>query len=197
MPGTPEPDRFDHELCGQVAYVEISATGVPPMVQPVPVASLTWKALSIDFLTEDASRTSLAQELTRLAPQAKNTVLRVTLSGTASPKQQAELRTWLDSVLAPFLVGQVNDTTAGALSGPELAELRANHPILAQVLADISQLEFLATGRSSGLPVRLANDDRPSSSRRNRHRRWDRRDEINDDASQRAPSTTSTTVNTT
>lgn len=152
MPGTPEPDRFDHERCGQVAFVEISGQGVPPKVEPLPVATLTWKALLFDFLSEDASRTTLAQELASLTPQAKNTVVRVTLSGTASPKQQAEVRTWLDATLTPFLVGQVNDNTSVALSAVELQELRANHPILAQVLADIGQLEFLATGRASGMP---------------------------------------------
>ena len=152
MPGTPEPDQFDHERCGQVAFVEISGPGVPPKIQPLPVATLTWKALSFDFLAEDASRTTLAQELASLTPQAKDTVVRVTLSGTASPKQQAEVRSWLDATLATFLVGQVSDNTSVALSAVELEELRANHPILAQVLADIGQLEFLATGRASSLP---------------------------------------------
>ena len=149
MPGTPEPDRFDHERCGQVALVEISAAGQLPKVQPVPVATLTWKALGFDFLTEDSSRATIAQEFASLTPTAASTVLRVTLTGTASPTQLANVSNWLESALAPFLVGQITDHTTVALTPAELQDLRAKHPILAQVLADISQLEILATGQTS------------------------------------------------
>lgn len=157
MPGTPEPDRFAHESCGQVAYVEISAPGAQPKVQALPVATLVWKSLTFDFLAADASRTTLAHELASLAGRASDTVLRVTLSGTASPRQLGEIRDWLETSLEPFLVGQVADNTSVALSPAELDELRSKHPILAQVLADIDALEFFATARAtaSSLPPGL------------------------------------------
>jgi DNA repair exonuclease SbcCD nuclease subunit len=153
MPGTPEPDRFDHERCGQVALVEITGAGHPPNTQPLPVATLTWSALSFDFLSEASSRLTLGQELASLSSNAANTVVRVTLTGTASPKQQADVRSWLDTLLAPFLVNQVTDRTLVALTSEELGALRSEHPILAQVLADIGQLEILATGRVSSVPI--------------------------------------------
>jgi len=153
MPGTPEPDQFDNQRCGQVALVEMQAHGQVPKVQPLQVATLTWKVLTFDFLAEEASRTTLTHELEGLTPTAANAVLRIILTGTASPKQVAEIHNWLESALAPFLVGQLADRTTVALTPTELQDLRLRHPILAQVLADISQLEVLSTGRTPVVPA--------------------------------------------
>ena len=146
MPGTPEPDQFSHERCGQIALVEISGRGQPPRVQSLPVATLTWKSFDFDFLSPDSSRTSLDSALDTLRPSSSHTVLRVTLTGTTSPKVLAETQAWLETALAPFLVHQIADRTRIALSAPELIDLKARHPILAQALADIDRLESLATG---------------------------------------------------
>lgn len=153
MPGTPEPDRFTNDDSGHVALVEIDSPGQPARVQKLPVATLSWRAFSLDFLSPEASRTSLASSLAELAPAADRTVLRVTLSGTASPTTLHETRTWLDAALSPFLVGQVADETRVALTPAELADLRARHPILAQVLADIDRLEAFAGGQVAASPV--------------------------------------------
>jgi hypothetical protein len=153
MPGTPEPDQFDNERCGQVALVEIQGPGQVPKVRPLPVATLTWRVLTFDFLAEEASRATLAHELTGLTPTAANTVLRIILTGTASPKRLAEIHNWLEAALAPFLVGQIADRTTIALTPAELQDLRSRHPILAQVLADIDQLEILSTGRTPLVPA--------------------------------------------
>ncbi len=156
MPGTPEPDQFSNDACGRVALVEIDAPGSAPRVEPVPVATLAWKALTFDFLAAEASRAGLEQSLTALGSNADRTVLRVTLTGTASPGALAEIRDWIESALAPFLAGQIIDATSVALSAAELHDLESRHPILAQVLADIDALESLATGaaESGGSAVR-------------------------------------------
>jgi DNA repair exonuclease SbcCD nuclease subunit len=146
MPGTPEPDRFVNEASGHVALVEIAGPRQPPRVQPLSVATLTWRALTFDFASAESSRASLAATLGELTPAAANTVLRVTLTGIASPAALAEIRAWLTTALAPFLVGQLRDETRVALTAAELADLQARHPILAQVLADIDRLETFATG---------------------------------------------------
>lgn len=153
MPGTPEPDRFANDDSGHVALVEIDSPGQPARAQKLPVATLTWRAFTFDFLNPEASRTSLTAFLAELAPAADRTVLRVTLSGTASPTALYETRTWLDAALSPFLVGQVSDETRVALTAAELADLRARHPILAQVLADIDRLEGFAGGHVAASPV--------------------------------------------
>lgn len=152
MPGTPEPDQFDQERSGNVALVEIAGAGQSPHVQALPVATLTWKTLAYDFLAEESARASLEQALAALLPNAPHTILRVTLSGTASPNAVADLRTWLGPATAPFLVCQIADATRVALGPAELQDLRARHPILAQVLADIDALEIMATG-SAGVNV--------------------------------------------
>jgi hypothetical protein len=146
MPGTPEPDRFVNDASGHVAFVEIAGRGRPPRVQALPVATLAWRALEFDFAAAEASRAGIAAALDQLAPVAAATVLRVTLSGVASPAALAEVRAWLEPALRPFLVGQLVDRTRVALTPVELADLQARHPILAQVLADIDRLEVFATG---------------------------------------------------
>lgn len=146
MPGTPEPDRFANDASGHVALVEITAHGQPPRVQPLSVATLGWRSLPFDFLTAEASRASLAATLNDLKPAADNTVLRVTLTGVASPAALAETRAWLDPLLASFLVGQLIDRTRISLSAVELADLQSRHPILAQVLSDIDRIETFAGG---------------------------------------------------
>jgi DNA repair exonuclease SbcCD nuclease subunit len=146
MPGTPEPDRFGNDRSGHVAYVEIDAAGAPPRVEAVPVNTLTWSALTLDFSALDASRASLEAAVQALRATAERVVLRVTLSGATSPRQLAETRAWAEAIVGGFLVGQVIDATRVELSGAERAELQARHPLLAQALADIDRLEALATG---------------------------------------------------
>ena len=146
MPGTPEPDRFGNEDSGCIALVEIDGPGQAPRVQKLPVATLGWRALTFDFLDVAASRAALAASLAELTPAVASTVLRVTLTGTASPVTLAEVREWLAAVLEPFLVSQLRDETRVALTPAELADLQGRHPILAQVLADIDRLETFAGG---------------------------------------------------
>lgn len=164
MPGTPEPDRFANDASGHVALVEIAA-GQSPRVQPLPVATLAWRAFTFDFLTPEASRASLAGALAEFASDAARTVLRVTLTGTASPAALAGIRTWLEGALGPFLVGQLVDRTRVALSAVELADLQARHPILAQVLADIDRLETFAGGTVAAVaPSSLERENTASTS---------------------------------
>lgn len=158
MPGTPEPDRFTNDDSGQVALVEIDSPGLTARVQKLPVATLSWRVCPFDFLSPDASRASLSATFAELAPAADRTVLRVTLTGTASPVALNETRAWLDASLAPFLVGQLLDETRVALTPAELADLRLRHPILAQVLADIDRLEGFAGGQAATTHVSLGDN---------------------------------------
>lgn len=160
MPGTPEPDRFDHDRCGFVSFVEIPGGGLPPRIEPVPVATLTWRDLTFDLLAAEASRTSVAQALDTLT-NAAQTVVRITVSGSASPAVLAEVLTWLESRTSGFLAAQIVDRSTIALSATELVALQAQHPILAQVLGDLAQMETYATGQPhdtgvAGTPITLA-----------------------------------------
>lgn len=146
MPGTPEPDRFSNERSGNVAYVEIDGPGILPRVQAVNVATLTWRSFNMDFLTQESSKTSLDQMLVDLRDNAAKTVLRITLSGSVSPQVVTEVKAELTKAGEGFFLNQIVDSTRIALTSSERADLQARHPILAQVLADIDQLEGFATG---------------------------------------------------
>jgi len=146
MPGTPEPDRFSNDRSGNVAYVEIHGPGILPRVEAVNVATLTWRSLDLDFLTQEASRASLDQALADLRDNAATTVLRITLSGSVSPQVVTEVKTELAKAGEGFFLHQIVDSTRIALTAAERADLQVRHPILAQILADIDQLEGFATG---------------------------------------------------
>lgn len=163
MPGTPEPDRFANEHSGHVALVEIASAGQLPRVEALSVATLDWRELMFDFLNVESSRASLVAVLAELASAAAQTVLRVTLSGTAAPDALTEVRAWLDEALAPFLVGQLVDKSRVALSPTERADLQVRHPILAQVLADIDRLESFAGGTIAISPMISTGDETPLS----------------------------------
>lgn len=141
MPGTPEPDRFSSSRAGQVALVEIAARDEPPRVKPLPVATLDWRTLSFDFSSVEASRAALEQVLAGLRPNAAHTVLRITLTGSTAPSEKLALEAWLKEALTPFLVAQLIDESRFALGAEELCELKARHPILAHVFADLDRLE--------------------------------------------------------
>lgn len=151
MPGTPEPDRFANDDSGNIALVEFDAPGRPPRVQKLPVATLAWRELVFDFIAPDEARAALAAALDALAPEAARTVLRITLRGAADPAALTATLAWLETARAPFLASQIADDTQPALNSAQLDDLRARHPILAQVLADIDRLEALATGAISPL----------------------------------------------
>jgi DNA repair exonuclease SbcCD nuclease subunit len=148
MPGTPEPDRFGNDQGGHVAAVEIAARGAVPRVEAISTQTLAWKSVPFEFLAADASRAALEAILAERHDAARQTVLRVTFTGVASPTALAATRAWLEAALKPFLVAQIIDQTRIALSAAELADLKSRHPILAQTLADIDRLEALATGEA-------------------------------------------------
>ena len=80
------------------------------------------------------------------------TVVRVTFTGTTSPRVLGETRGWLEVALSAFPIRQMVDRTRIALSEPELLELKSRHPLLAQTLADIDRLETLATASNAAAP---------------------------------------------
>jgi DNA repair exonuclease SbcCD nuclease subunit len=151
MPGTPEPDRFTNDDAGNVALVEIAGRAQQPSVKPLQVNTLTWRSLAFDFMSPAAARASLEAALTELRPNAEHAVVRVTFTGTVSPKSFAETVDWLKTTLSPFLAGQIVDHTRIALTSAELTDLQSRHPLLAQTLADIDRLESLATGETRGV----------------------------------------------
>jgi DNA repair exonuclease SbcCD nuclease subunit len=130
MPGTPEPDDFGQDS-GGVALVEVTVRGAPPRIERLPVATLQWRESGFDFLELNAARAALEQQLDASRELADRLVLRVTLTGSVSPQIFDETRQWLGAKLQPFPA--------------ELQALQQQHPLLAQTLGDLAQLQHLAT----------------------------------------------------
>lgn len=146
MPGTPETDEFDQTDSGFVALVEINGRGKPPQIEKLPVATLGWRTLDFDFLDVDAARQRLQAETAKLNERAKTSILRVHVRGSAARDVLTATRQWLDDLLKPFPFAQLHDESNLALSPAELDFLKAKHPILSQVFADLDQLSALTTG---------------------------------------------------
>lgn len=146
MPGTPEADRFGTSACGRVALVEIDGRGGCPRVTPVPVATLSWRELELDFLDGQAP-TAARRFLDDLAGAAGSTVVRIRMHGPARPEDLEAVRTLWEERLPQFAAAELRDETRVAPGAAEWESLRDAHPLLAQVLADLDQLEVLVTGK--------------------------------------------------
>jgi DNA repair exonuclease SbcCD nuclease subunit len=150
MPGTPEPDNFGQAESGFVACVEIKAhNGEPPAVEKVLVRKLYWEVLEFDFLDMDNAKLKLQQQIGSLSEHANQCVLRVVLKGSAPPSLLESSRQWIDSELASLLITQIIDQSSVVLSAAELQQVQQDHPLLAQVLNDLTHLEHLVTGSPS------------------------------------------------
>ena len=159
MPGTPEPDAFDQPAAGFIAYVEIDAPTALPRVAPLPIGGLRWTSFEYEFGEFDAARPSLQHHVSTLGERVGSSVCRVRLKGPAAYGQYPQAHDWLRGLFGAAFHCQVQDHTHPMLSPGEIAALEREHPILCQVLADLAQLEMLATGRiPDGLlaPVGLA-----------------------------------------
>lgn len=154
MSGTPEPDDFNQTGAGCVLLVEIETRGATPKLEKIPVATLQWESLELDFADLDASRRALEAKLDQLRPHAKQTVIRVTLRGTASLRDLEQTQQWLEATLEPFLVWEIQNETYVEFKDVELAELQRQHPLLALLINDLTKMEHLCTG----MPVRAALD---------------------------------------
>jgi DNA repair exonuclease SbcCD nuclease subunit len=164
MPGTPETDEFDQTDSGFVALVEVNERGKPPQIEKLPIATLSWQTLDFDFLDVDNARRHLQAEMAKLNDRSKTSVVRVRVRGSAARDVLADTRRWLDELLKPFLFAQLQDESSLAFSPAELDFLKANHPILSQVLADLDQMSALTIGTRndsvSAEPLSPADKDR-------------------------------------
>jgi DNA repair exonuclease SbcCD nuclease subunit len=146
MPGTPEQDEFDQTDSGYIALVEVSKRGTPPRIEKLPIATLGWHTFDFDFVDVDTARQNLQSEMAKLNDRTKTSVARVHVRGTAAREVLESTRRWIDDLLKPFPFSQLHDESSLAFTPAELDFLKAKHPILAQVLADLDQMAKLTVG---------------------------------------------------
>ena len=144
--------------------VEVNERSRPPKIEKLPIATLGWHTLDFDFLDTDAARQHLQSEMAKLNDRAKASVVRIRMRGSAARDVLTATRQWLDELLKPFPFAQLHDDSGLAFSTAELDFLKANHPILAQVLADLDQMSALSVGTRndsvSAEPLTPADKDR-------------------------------------
>lgn len=146
MPGTPEPDAFDRRDCGSVALVDIGERGAQPQLEKLHVATMGWHTFDFNFLDAETARQNLQNALATLSERAKQSVVRIRMRGTAARDVLTTTRAWVNESLKPFPIAQLDDESGLAFTPAELDFLKANHPILAQVLADLAQMAALTIG---------------------------------------------------
>ena len=146
MPGTPEPDQFEQDGAGKVALVEIESPGAVPKVEPLAVASLDWRSVTVDIFDIDNAKEMLYRLLQDPCLDPESTVFRATLQGAATSAEVKELTDWLKEKLQPYLISKIEDETQLKFSEVELQELKEEHPLLAQVAADLSSAAKTVSG---------------------------------------------------
>jgi DNA repair exonuclease SbcCD nuclease subunit len=146
MPGTPEQDNFDQTASGFVAHVAISDKGAPPQIEQMRVGQFRWHTFDFDYLNLEAARSLLQQTAASLSGQTDSSVIRVRVRGSVTREISLPTSHWLNELLKPFPFSQLHDESSLALSPAELDHLKANHPILAQVLADLDQIAAFTLG---------------------------------------------------
>lgn len=147
IPGTPEPDAFGHADGRFVALLEIASAGAAPFVRQIEVAGLVWREITLDFLHGPAGRRVVERSLAELEPAADRTVLRLTLTGATGRRSMQEALAWIEPRLKRFRAFELLDDSTLGLSAHDVSQLREHHPLLSQVLSDLSQIRGLATGR--------------------------------------------------
>lgn len=157
MPGTPEPDRFDQNGAGTVTWVELKEQGSKPKVEQLPVATLQWHALELDFSYLESDQEKLEGRLNEWKAIAHSCVVRVTFRGSVSPAHLEEVRQHFEPLFQSFPLFQLVDKTSVMFSETEFKRLQAQHPILAQVVSDLARLERLIT--NAPLPPACENSD--------------------------------------
>ncbi len=149
MSGTPEPDDFGQTASGNVVLVEIQGRGAEPVSTNVNVSSLHWREIELDLADFESARLSVVAKLIELNVEAASVVLRIRLRGNVSPTRLDEFKRELRSYLLRFAAWLLLDDTRSTFSTAELAELQSKHPLLAQAIADLAQIEHLACDTQS------------------------------------------------
>jgi DNA repair exonuclease SbcCD nuclease subunit len=146
MPGTPEPDAFEHAEGRLVALVNLSRHAEAPEIRSLDVAALSWRSLELDFTDGENARPALERSFAEIQQAAPRHVIRVTLKGPGARGALAATRAWLETVLAPFAATEIKDESKLALSITELAAMAECHPLVARVLSDLAQARAFVTG---------------------------------------------------
>lgn len=146
MSGTPEPDAFEQDS-GSIALVEISAPGREPTITRLDCATFTWHSVTLDFLNRAPALDVVTTAIASIKTPPAHTVLHVELVGPVSAESREPLATWILTATEDYAVVQVDDKTSTVLSESLWQACLQDHPLLAQVVADVERARLFNTGR--------------------------------------------------
>jgi len=146
MPGTPEPDDFGQDS-GTVSLVEIPGPGRTPDITPIDCATFAWKSVTLDLLNRDPTPDWITAALNSLDTDPRRTVLRIELVGPVSADRRESLEAHLSQAGRQYAAVLVEDQTSTVLSESLWKACLREHPLLAQVVADVERSRWFNTGR--------------------------------------------------
>jgi DNA repair exonuclease SbcCD nuclease subunit len=106
--GTPEPDRFKHDMPGQALVVEIEAPGAAPKVTPVRTGQFLWQSLTLDVLADEDPAERLKQSLDGLDDR-RNLLVRLAAIGRAGLESRAALAEAAEDIRPDFALMSYDD----------------------------------------------------------------------------------------
>lgn len=146
MPGTPEPDDFEQDS-GFVSLIEIPGPGRQPTITPIESATFVWHSVTLDLLNREPTLEVITSSLAEVDTSPDRTVLRVELVGPVSAEYREPLTTRISEVTRDTAVVLVEDRTSTILSETLWQACLQEHPLLAQVVADVERSRLFSTGR--------------------------------------------------
>ena len=147
MSGTPEPDDFGQES-GSVSLVEISAPGRKPTITRIDSATLSWRSVTVDLLHRQPTPDVLTEAISGNDTPPGSTALRIELVGPVSPEHRDTLSSTVAQATEDYAVVLVDDRTSTVLSESLWKACLQEHPLLAQVVADVTRSRLFNTGSS-------------------------------------------------
>lgn len=148
MPGTPEPDAFG-QGSGFVSLVDIAAPGSPPTITQINSATFSWHAVTLDLMGREPTSDLVAAAVADIKSAPDQTVLQIELVGPVSAEHRESLASILAQATEHYAVAIVNDKTSAVLSESLWNACIQEHPLLAQVVADVGRAQLFSTGHAS------------------------------------------------
>ncbi len=145
MSGTPEPDDFN-QGSGSVSLVEIAAPGEQPKITLIGSATFSWQSVTVDLLHREPKPEIISESIPENAASPDATVLRVSLIGPVFPEHRDILSSIVAQATKDYAVVLVDDRTSTVLSEHLWQACLHEHPLLAQVVADVSRSRMFSTG---------------------------------------------------
>ena len=150
MPGTPEPDDFNQNS-GTASLVEIAGSGVVPRITPIDSGTFVWRSATFDFLNREPAADFINSGLADIETLPDHTVLRIELTGPVSGENRDALSANISEATKDYAVVLIDDRTSTVLSESLWKTCLQEHPLLAQVVADVERSRLFVTGRAPAI----------------------------------------------